>query len=287
MPFIPLHDDNPRVLIVHPWVTGVLIAACVTVFVAEVTGSPTSAERMIVGLGLIPAAFVGDIQLRPEFHVVPALLTPVTSLFLHGGIMHLIGNMLYLWVFGDNVEDAMGHWRFLVFYLLCGIAAGLVHVYIDSGSQIPTIGASGAISGVLGAYLVLHPTARVLVPIWFVPVYIPALRTSGPVDRISDFHGYGHDRNRRRRRRLVGPYRGFLRRRFAGDAVPAQDRTAVRYGRSAQRRRDDPRALAQAEERRRRFGPRALAMNPGARRDPASQCFWTETGARLPPSSQV
>ncbi len=174
MPFIPLHDDNPRVLITHVWVTWGLIAACTIVFFLEVSASPEAGERMVVGLGLIPAAFVGEIQLKPEFHLIPAPLTAVTSLFLHGGLMHLLGNMLYLWVFGDNVEDAMGHWRFLAFYLLCGVAAGLVHVFSDPGSQIPTIGASGAISGVLGAYLVLHPKARVLVPIWFIPVYIPA-----------------------------------------------------------------------------------------------------------------
>ena len=174
MPFIPLHDDNPRVLITHVWVPWGLIAACTIVFFLEVSASPEAGERMVVGLGLIPAAFVGEIQLRPEFHLIPAPLTAATSLFLHGGLMHLLGNMLYLWVFGDNVEDAMGHWRFLAFYLLCGVAAGLVHVFSDPGSQIPTIGASGAISGVLGAYLVLQPKARVLVPIWFIPVYIPA-----------------------------------------------------------------------------------------------------------------
>ena len=88
--------------------------------------------------------------------------------------MHLIGNMLYLWVFGDNVEDAMGHARFVAFYLICGIAAALAHTLADPASQIPTIGASGAVSGVLGAYLLLHPKARVLVPIWIVPVYLPA-----------------------------------------------------------------------------------------------------------------
>lgn len=170
---IPLHDDNPRILITRAWVTWGLILACILAFVLQVLTGPAGNERLVLGLGLIPATLTGQAELRPQLYLLPAPLTAVTSLFLHGGVMHLLGNMLYLWVFGDNVEDAMGHLRFLLFYLLCGIAAGLAHALIDPGSVVPLIGASGAISGVLGAYLVLHPKARMLVFL-FIPFYVPA-----------------------------------------------------------------------------------------------------------------
>ncbi|MEE8536354.1 MAG: rhomboid family intramembrane serine protease [Kiloniellales bacterium] len=175
MPFLPLHDDNPRILIAWPWVTWGLMLACVLVFAVQWLAGPDTNEHLIVGLGIIPASLTGQAVLPPELALVPAPLTLVASLFLHGGFMHLVGNLLYLWVFGDNVEDGMGHPRFLVFYLLCGVAAGLIHVLSEPGSTVATIGASGAISGILGAYLVLHPRARVLVPvIFYIPIYLPA-----------------------------------------------------------------------------------------------------------------
>ena len=174
MPFLPLHDDNPRVLIQHAWVTWGLIAACSVIFLYQASMTPDEGARLILGLALIPATVTGEGQLEPELVLVPTLATLVTSAFLHGGWMHLIANMLYLWVFGDNVEDAMGHWRFLAFYLICGLIAGLAHIASDPGSTVPTLGASGAISGVLGAYLILHPKARVLVPIIIIPLYLPA-----------------------------------------------------------------------------------------------------------------
>ncbi len=174
MPFLPLHDDNPRVLMQHPWVTWGLIAVCSFIFLFEISITPDESARLIFGLGLIPATVTGEHQLEPGLVLVPPVATLVTAAFLHGGWMHLIGNMLYLWVFGDNVEDAMGHWRFLVFYLICGLVAALAHIAADPGSTVPTLGASGAISGVLGAYLILHPKARVLVPIIVIPLYLPA-----------------------------------------------------------------------------------------------------------------
>jgi len=131
----------------------------------------------------MPAALFGKQTLSPEFMQVPAVLTVVTSMFLHGGWMHLIGNMLYLWIFGNNVEDAMGHGRFVVFYLLCGVAAVLAQALPAPDSTIPMIGASGAISGVLGAYLLLYPHARVLVLIplgtFSRMVYLPAMVVLG------------------------------------------------------------------------------------------------------------
>ena len=158
---IPLKDTNPLRWIGFPYVTVAVIAACILTFLWQLSLGPAQ-NRIIYALGAIPAVITGERGLPPGVALVPAELTLVTSMFLHGGWLHLGGNMLFLWIFGDNVEDAMGHVRFLVFYLICGIAAALVHIYINPGSEIPTIGASGAISGVLGAYLVLHPRAQVL-----------------------------------------------------------------------------------------------------------------------------
>lgn len=161
---IPLHDDNP--IQTTPLVTYVLIISCVLVFLWQVSLGPQQ-ERMVYALGMIPAALFGHVQLPESIALVMPSATLITSMFLHGGWMHLIGNMLYLWIFGNNIEDAMGHIRFIIFYLLCGIAAAFAQALPDMHSQIPMIGASGAISGVLGAYLLLFPHARVLVVIPF------------------------------------------------------------------------------------------------------------------------
>lgn len=157
---IPLHDDNPTDI--TPYVTFALIGLCVLVFLWQVSLGE-HIERAIYSLGMIPATVFGDKSLPPELVVVPAWMTMFTSMFMHGGWMHLIGNMLYLWIFGNNVEDSMGHARFVVFYLLCGVAAVLAQALPNPDSVIPMVGASGAISGVLGAYLLLYPHARVLV----------------------------------------------------------------------------------------------------------------------------
>ncbi|MDH5650167.1 MAG: rhomboid family intramembrane serine protease, partial [Gammaproteobacteria bacterium] len=129
----------------------------------QVSLNPQAQQAMVVALGAIPAAIIGKQSLPPELALIPSSLTLLTSMFLHGGWMHLIGNMLYLWIFGNNIEDAMGHGRFIIFYLLCGVIAALAHAIPNAGSAVPMIGASGAISGVLGAYLLLYPHARVLV----------------------------------------------------------------------------------------------------------------------------
>ncbi len=155
-----------------------LIALNVVVFLYQMSMTPREAELFIYQFGAIPAAIFGPQSLPSELVTIPASLSVVTSMFLHGGILHLVGNMLYLWIFGNNVEDAMGHVRFLFFYLLTGVLAGLAHSLTDPTSTIPAIGASGAISGVLGAYILLYPRAQVLVLIIlgiFVRVmYIPA-----------------------------------------------------------------------------------------------------------------
>ena len=161
---IPLHDDNPTEI--TPYVTIGIIVLCVLVFLWELSLGQ-QLERAVYALGVIPATLVGGKMLAPELAMLPPWMTVFTSMFLHGGWMHLIGNMLYLWIFGNNVEDAMGHVRFVVFYLLCGVAAVMAQALPDPSSTVPMIGASGAISGVLGAYLLLYPHARVLVAIPF------------------------------------------------------------------------------------------------------------------------
>jgi membrane associated rhomboid family serine protease len=180
MVFMPLSDQNRRIWIGFHYVTVALIAACVVIFAWEFSTDADGTVRIFYGLGMIPAVITGTVILPPELVMVPSALTLITSVFLHGGFWHLIGNMLFLWVFGDNVEDAMGHRRFIAFYLLCGVLASLVHLMSDPGSQIPTVGASGAISGVLGAYFVLHPKAKIWVLVFsVVPLKLPTYAVIG------------------------------------------------------------------------------------------------------------
>ena len=158
---IPLHDDNPTEQ--TPFVTITFIAFCVAVFLYEQRLPQEAVELFAFQYGAIPALIFGQASLPAEAASIPASLTLLTSMFLHGGWMHLLGNMLYLWIFGNNIEDVMGHTKFTLFYLLCGILAALSHALTDIGSHIPMVGASGAISAVLGAYLLLFPRANVLV----------------------------------------------------------------------------------------------------------------------------
>ena len=178
MALIPLKDDNPLTRIPFQYVTVALIGICVAVFLWQVSLA-AGGQAAVLGLGAIPAVLFGSRELAPGLVLVPAPLTLVTSMFLHGGWMHLIGNMAFLWIFGDNVEDSMGHLRFLVFYLVCGVLAALAHAVLNADSIAPMVGASGAISGVLGAYLVLHPRARVLVLFMFMVTRLPAFVVLG------------------------------------------------------------------------------------------------------------
>ena len=157
---IPLRDDNPTTI--QPVLTVALIVVCALTFFWQLSLGRGQAAA-VYALGVIPAVLFDEARLVSELEWVAPALTPITSMFLHGGILHLAGNMLYLWIFGNNIEDAMGHARFIVFYLLCGVAAVFAQALPDTSSTIPMIGASGAISGVLGAYLLLYPHARVLV----------------------------------------------------------------------------------------------------------------------------
>jgi membrane associated rhomboid family serine protease len=158
---IPLRDENPSRIV--PYVTIGVIVLCVLVYLWQSSLGERGGQQAIYALGVIPAVLFDNVQLPPELRLLPPELTIVSSMFMHGGFMHLAGNMLYLWIFGDNVEDSMGHARFVVFYLLCGVAAVFAQAVPDPSSQIPMVGASGAISGVLGAYLLLYPHARVFV----------------------------------------------------------------------------------------------------------------------------
>jgi membrane associated rhomboid family serine protease len=154
-----------------PLVNTTLIVINVLIFIFENSLSPQALDKLVYNFGMVPVSVLSG--------GVSQWITVFTSMFLHGSWMHLISNMLAMYIFGDNVEDRLGHWRYLVFYLLGGTLAGLVHIFIYPDSQLPTVGASGAIAVILGAYLVLYPKARVvtLVPIifFFSFVEIPAV----------------------------------------------------------------------------------------------------------------
>jgi len=160
---IPLRDDIPSYR--PPIVTVALIGInCLVYFYLLSLGDAYQAA--LVKWGTIPYEVTSMQELTPELGF-PILLTLFTSMFLHGGFLHLAGNMLYLWIFGDNVEDQLGHAKFLVFYILCGLGASLLYIVTSPNSHIPMVGASGAIAGVLGAYMIRFPRARILTLIWF------------------------------------------------------------------------------------------------------------------------
>ena len=173
---IPLRDRNPRST--TPFVTVSLIIVNVLVFLYQLSLGPRVGEAFAFTFGMIPARIPLAFSAGAQVTVGQAFFPLFTSIFLHGGFLHLAGNMWFLWVFGDNVEDRLGHARYLLFYLLCGLGAGLAHTFVNLNSTIPAVGASGAISGVLGAYLILFPGARVLtlIPliVFFFTVELPA-----------------------------------------------------------------------------------------------------------------
>jgi membrane associated rhomboid family serine protease len=163
-----------------PYVNIAIISANFLVFLYEV-GFVGNIERFFFDWAVVPADLTDHLG-NPGDHPLRVLFTPITAMFLHGGWFHIVGNMIFLWVFGDNVEDAVGHFRYLAFYLLCGIAATAAQVGIDPNSQVPMLGASGAIAGVLGAYLVLYPRATIatlIMPFFFWTAYVPAFLLIG------------------------------------------------------------------------------------------------------------
>jgi membrane associated rhomboid family serine protease len=176
--FIPLHDRNALKHIRKQYVTLGLIAANVISYALASVMPDAAYELGVYGLGFIPAILIGGATLDPSLVLVPESATYITYSFLHGSWLHLGSNMLFLWVFGDNVEDAMGHLKFLFFYLACAAAGALVHGLIMPVSEAPLIGASGAVSGVVAAYLMLHPKVRVWVLVFMrfplpLPAFIP------------------------------------------------------------------------------------------------------------------
>lgn len=175
--FIPFHDSNPYRYIKFCFVTSGIIAANIIVFLTTLT-DPDALQSSALSFGLIPAVFNETVDRPADLLAVPGWVTLLSYSFLHADVWHLFGNMIFLWVFADNVEDALGHGRFLLFWLVCGVVAGIVHAAAEPGSVAPMIGASGAISGILGGYAVLYPRARILVLAFgVVPIRLPALLT--------------------------------------------------------------------------------------------------------------
>lgn len=167
----PIYDDNPFRMPVRPVVTWSLIAANILVYLIEVGSGSGDTQEMANIYGLLPSALVGDVSITDA---LPPVLTLVTYQFLHSDFMHLLGNMVFLWVFGDDIEEALGHGRYLAFYLLCGVIGGLVFVWSDPHAQVTLIGASGAISGVVIAYLLLRPCAKVTFLVSVIPLRVRA-----------------------------------------------------------------------------------------------------------------
>jgi len=157
---IPYKDDNPSHSI--PFITIGLIIANTIIFFVQIT-SGADPRQVVLAYGAIPHFLLTFKTVQP----IHPILTVFTSMFMHGGLFHLFGNMFYLWIFGDNIEDRLGHIRFLVFYLLCGVVAAYAHAITEHSSLLPMVGASGAVSGVLGAYLLLFPHARIRTLIFF------------------------------------------------------------------------------------------------------------------------
>jgi len=169
---LPLYDNVPRGKI--PFVTGIIIAATLYIFYLEATMSRSELTALFQQYALVPGQFTGPDGTFKLILNPTAYLPFVSSIFLHGGWMHVISNMWALFLFGDNVEDRMGHFGFLTFYLLTGILAGGTHYLADPTSFVPTVGASGAVAGVMGAYIALYPGARIitLVPILIFPLFL-------------------------------------------------------------------------------------------------------------------
>jgi len=177
----PIHDGMALDHIKRPYASWTLIALNVIVYFALESGGLTKvSQASVLSFGLIPAVFNDYVVLPADLDIVSDQLTLVTYAFLHGNLWHLVGNMVFLWVFADNVEDAFGHVRFVLFYVMCAIAAGYTYVLTDPTSQAPVIGASGAVAGIVAAYLLLHPRQKVWVlALGRIPLRLSALWVLG------------------------------------------------------------------------------------------------------------
>ena len=173
--FIPLRDENPSGK--FAFVNIGLILANVAVFIYQLSLPPHAFKAFVLADAMVPARVSGWMGGHGSFEA--AFLPLVTSMFLHSGFAHILGNMLFLWIFGDNVEAEFGHLQYLLFYFVCGIGAGLTHIAFNLHSHLPALGASGAISGVMGAYIVLEPRNRILTLIFIFVVRVPAMIVLG------------------------------------------------------------------------------------------------------------
>jgi membrane associated rhomboid family serine protease len=169
---LPLRDDQPRYS--TPWVNYFLIGLNLLIYLFEATLDPRSLRLLVGEFAVVPSHVAAFLSGSPQYPLVAIVVPFFTSLFLHGGWMHVIGNMWFLYIFGDNVEDYLGHFKYLVFYLLTGVLAMGTHMAMNLHSTAPALGASGAIAGVLGAYFVLYPKARVLTWFFVFVVWVPA-----------------------------------------------------------------------------------------------------------------
>jgi rhomboid family protein len=162
---IPIRDDAPRFS--TPYITYFIIALNTVVFLYEslLAATPRGLVALLFQFGVVPSHVTAALGAGSDFNPGAAVLPIFTSMFLHASWLHVGGNMLFLWIFGDNIEDYLGHFKYLVFYLASGVAASFLHILLNLNSRVPSVGASGAIAGVMGGYLVLYPRARVLV--WF------------------------------------------------------------------------------------------------------------------------
>lgn len=173
--FLPLHDVNPHRHVDFPYVTYGLMGVTILVYLVQWVLPPAAFDQATINFGMIPIV-VRDLYPQPV-PWLPDWANLVTYAFLHADWLHLLSNMLFLWVFGDNIEDALGHMRFLVFYIACAVLAALAHLMFNLNDNAPLIGASGAVAGVMGAYILLFPHARVFVLakiVWFIPLPVPA-----------------------------------------------------------------------------------------------------------------
>ena len=169
---LPIGDENDHAGIAYVTIT--FIALNALAFLVEINRPERALQAFIFAWGVVPREYTLGVDLPPEIPY-PFWATLLTSMFLHGGWGHLGGNMLFLWIFGDNIEHRLGHLRFVLFYLVCGLAASFAHIFFNSGSEIPAVGASGAISGVLGGYLLMFPRNRVYVRTWGGVMAVPAV----------------------------------------------------------------------------------------------------------------
>ena len=226
---LPYRDDNPTIL--TPYVTVALIAANIAVWiVVQGMGSPVRLAETVCELGLIPGDLMHRLPLGYAFPIGEgsscvvgtgtAWYTLFTSMFLHGGWLHLLGNMWFLWLFGNNVEDVMGHVRFVIFYLACGLAAALAQVFIDPASAAAMVGASGAIGGIMGAYVVLYPRVRVHTIMWLILIFRLTRPRVGDARILVPAAGGRRGHRSGRWRRGLGAHRGIHRRCPADFGVP-------------------------------------------------------------------